>query len=398
MLFSTPQRNTRRLAWFNFLYGLRFYAVIAILYFAHVTHSYALGISIFSIVQVMRAVLEIPTGIYSDRLGRGNCLRIGALASTLSIIFYALGQSYLVLVIGAILEGTCQAFFSGNNDALLYDTLVEAGQRDQYPEALGKVHSTLELAGFIASLLSGLIATVSFSLLLWISVLPQFGTLLISFQFREPKRPGEKSNTVASHLREAVACYVHNARLRYLSIANIIGIGVGESAWSLQAAFYNTVLPVWAVGAVLSLNFLASTISYRLSGRIINRFKALNILIFQEVYSRAVDTIALAHPTGLSPFLMAVASVLYGPGVIAQNTLLQREFTDTQRATMASINSLVGSCCFAVVGIFLGLLADRVGSARALLFAQLCSLPVLLLYLKVYRKKVDVAVSGNTQS
>ena len=160
---------------------------------------------------------------------------------------------------------------------------------------------------------------------------------------------------------------------------------IGESSWSLQSAFYNTVLPIWAVGFVMSLNFLISTISFRLSGKIINKFKALNLLIYQEIYSRIICIIALVYPTVISPFLMASASIVYGPGVIAQNTLLQREFTDKQRATMESINSLVGSCFFAIFAVVLGVVADNLGATKAMLFGQICLIPIVFLYLNVYR-------------
>lgn len=386
MVFSKNTSNIRRLIWFNFFYAFRLYSVVAIIYFARITHSYALGLSIFSIVQIARAVFEVPTGIYSDRIGRRNCLRLGSLASVLSISLYAIGRSYALLAAGAIFEGACLAFFSGNNDALLYETLAEQGQKDRYPEVLGKIHSLLELAGFVSAMLGGVVAFISYPLLLWMSVIPQVFGLVIAFQFYEPRLRAQESRRAAVHLKEALACYVQNVRLRYLSLANVIGYGVGEASWSFQAAFYKTVLPVWAVGFVMSLNFLASTISFRLSGRIIDRFKALNLLVFQEIYSRFLYVIALIYPTVVSPFLLALASILYGPGVVAQNTLLQAEFTDSQRATLASINSLVGSCFFAVFAILIGALADQAGSAHALLLAQVCLLPVLWLYVRVYGK------------
>ena len=377
--------NIRLLSWFNFFFNFRLYSAIAILYFSQVTRSYTLGISIFSIVQVSQALFEVPTGIYSDRLGRRRCLILGSCASVLSITCYAIGQWYVLLAIGAVFNGACQALFSGNNDALLYESLAETGQKEKYHDVLGKVSSTLELAGFIGVVLGGVIAVQSLSLLMWLSVLPQLICLAISLKFVEPSVHREKIESIYGRLKEITLYYRKNARLRNLSLAGIIGFGVGEATWSFQAVFYNSVLPVWAVSFVMSLNFLASTISYRLSGRLINRFKAINLLIYSEIYTRILVMIALIQPTVVSPFLMAAASIFYGPGEVAKNGLLQQEFTPKQRATMASINSLVGSCFFAVFAILIGLLADRLDAARSLLFAQVCLLPIVFLYLKVFR-------------
>jgi MFS family permease len=389
--------NLRLLSWFNFFSSFRLYGVVAVIYFRQITGSYALGLSIYAIANIARAAFEIPTGIYSDKLGRSICLRLGALVSVLSVACYAIGQHYAILVIGAVLEGACWAFFSGNTDALLYESLAEHSEQDRYHDALGRVNSALELAGFLASVLGGLIASVSFGVLLWLSVIPQMVALAISTGFRDPAIHRETSESIVFHLKEALSYYVSNWRLRTLSLAQIISVGVGEAAWSLQAAFYNTLLPVWAVGVMISLNYLASIISFRLSGRLIDRFKALNLLLFSTIYSRVLGFIALLYPTVLSPLLMATASVTYGPTVVAQNTLLQTEFNDKQRATMASINSLAGGCFFAVFAIFLGACADRFGTANALLITQVCLLSLVGLYWRVFRRAGKaVRESGRT--
>lgn len=393
-------QNVKLFSWFNFLYSFRLYWVIAIIYFSQVTGSYALGVSVFSIAQLSQAVFEVPTGVYSDRIGRINTLRLGALASVLSVVSYAIGQSYLVLVIGAVLEGLCRAFFSGNNDALLYETLTDSGQTDKYHEVLGKISSTAELAGFLGVTIGGLVASQSFSVLLWLSTIPQALALMVSFRFTEPSMSRDKVGNIYLHIKDALSYYKHNFRLRYLSLASVINFSIGEATWSLQAAFYNTLLPVWAIGFFLSFNYLASVISYRLSGKIIDRLKALNLLIYQEVYSRVLDIIALARPTILSPALMAAASMFYGAGEVAKSTLLQKEFTDKQRATMASTNSLVGSIFFAIFAVLLGVLADRISLAKSLLFAQICLLPVILIYLKVFRahNNADATQAGHAVS
>jgi hypothetical protein len=40
------------------------------------------------------------------------------------------------------MEGVSTAFFSGNNDALLYDTLAVQKKEHEYSEHLGKINST----------------------------------------------------------------------------------------------------------------------------------------------------------------------------------------------------------------------------------------------------------------
>ena len=380
-------KNVPLLKWFNFLIALRPFSALAIIYFSQVTHSYALGISMFSITQLSQAVFEIPTGLYSDRLGRKFCLMIGAFTSVLSVVFYAIGQSYLILAIGAVFQGTYFAAFNGNNVALLYETLAEAGQTERYNDALGKMEAMNTLAFAIGGILAGILVYWSFTLLLWVSVIPALLCLVISFLFIEPPIHRERTHNVYHHLKEAYAYFMTNLQLRQLSIADILTNGIGEAAFQFQAVFFNTLVPVWAVSFLNTVNNLISTLSYHLSGRITRKFRLLSILIFQEIYSRVINILALLFPTILSPFLTTSTAVFYGVGNVAKNTLLQEQLTDKQRATMPSINALLSSCLFALMAFLIGLFADKIGAAKTLLLAQFGLIPVSWLYIKVLRGK-----------
>ena len=133
------QKNIKLLAWFNFFTDFKLYSAITILYFTRVTGSLALGMSIFSIASIADAVFEVPTGILSDIIGRKNTIVLGALASVAYAACYALGGSFWMLALGAIFQGLSVAFYSGNNDALLHDSLKESGKEKQYHNFLGKL-------------------------------------------------------------------------------------------------------------------------------------------------------------------------------------------------------------------------------------------------------------------
>src|SRR5262249_48952672 len=126
-------RNINLLKWFNFFYDFRPYGAIAVLYFAQVTHSYALGLSVFSITSVANSVFNVPTGYLSDRWGRKPTVLLGAIASVVDLTIYAVSHSFALLVVGAVINGLAQALMSGNNDALLYDTMKELGSDQDFP-------------------------------------------------------------------------------------------------------------------------------------------------------------------------------------------------------------------------------------------------------------------------
>jgi len=377
--------NVKLFTLFYSLYNFRLYSVLAVIYFFQITHSYALALSLFSVAQISQGLWEIPLGYYSDKFGRSNCLRAGAISSFLAICFYAIGINYWILLIGAIFDGFSFAAFSGNNDALLFETLAESGQKDKYQHEYGKMNSWLELAGFIGVMAGSLWASKSLQLLFVISITPRLLAMIVSFGFTDPEVVKENKSMVL-HFKESLKMYKNNIKIKLLSITEIIGY-IGGVTWNFQSAFYNLFLPIWATNMVMSFNFFTSFVSFRFSGKLVEKYGAIKVLFYQEVYCRILVMIAYVFPTIASPFLVATASVSYGPSVVAKSTILQNEFTNTQRATMTSINSFVGNILYSISAVLVGLAADRFGVAKSLLVVQILMLSIGVIYYRLMRIK-----------
>jgi hypothetical protein len=77
--------NVRLLVLFEGCVGLLFYAPVMIIYFDSVTGSYALAMSVISTTMLTAALLEVPTGVLADLVGRGFTIRLGAVANVLLV-------------------------------------------------------------------------------------------------------------------------------------------------------------------------------------------------------------------------------------------------------------------------------------------------------------------------
>jgi MFS family permease len=375
-------RNIQLLSWFNFFSAFKLYSAIAVIYFAQITHSYALGISVFSIVQVSTALFEIPTGVLSDRVGRKYTVLCGALVRGVSLLCYATGQSYAVFVIGAVFEGVALAFFSGNNDALLYDTLTETGKKDTYHEYLGKTKSMLYPSLMIASLLGGLIASVSFPLVFWLSLVPQFICVVLALQMVEPKKHFTEVESIATQLKGAFKLLYTNIQLRRLSVAEILKTSIEDILFNFQILFYNTLWPLWAVGLTRSIMAITKFVSFRYSGKVITRLTASRALILNDVVTRVIHILAILFPSILSPVVMCSTGLLWGVSNVAKNKLLQEQFTNKQRATMSSVISFFGNLLAGVVAVGIGAFSDKLGLINTLLVMQLFFIPIIFLYIQ----------------
>lgn len=376
--------NARILNIFSFWFCLRFFVVTAVLYFAHVTGSYVEAVSMLVICRVAQGLFEIPTGILSDRIGRVWCLRIGAMAAVVSVACYLVGGSYWWLAVGSVFDGLWEALFSGNNEALLYESARESGE--DFGHLVGQMNVAMEVAGFVAMIAGGFLAAFGYWPGMVLTMIAQSMALVASFWLVEPARHVvPHSLGVWGHFREAVGYMRRNETLRNLSLSKILGAGV--DTFALWPAFYATLMPVWAAGMMVSVNYLESAIGFRLAGRILKRWGARAVLLWSTIIARVLMYPALVFPSVFTPLLMALGGAPYGPFAVAESTLMQREFTDHQRATMASITAVAGNVLYAGFALLIGLVADTYGAGRAILFGQIFLLPTVLLYWRIAKHK-----------
>jgi MFS family permease len=319
-------------------------------------------------------------------VGRRFTLIAGALASLASVIGYALGGSYAMLIAGAICEGLARSLFSGNNDALLYDTLAELDQRGDSAKQLGRVSSAYQVALAISALLGGLLATLSFALVMWLSIVPKVLMVALSFRFLEPQTHIEKSTNVFAHLRQALRNIIKNRRLRMLSIGEIIGFSLGEADFIFRTVFIEMLWPLWAIGLARTISNMTAALSYYFAHQLHKRFGEKRLLFGGIFLSNLTNIGAIVWASVLSPALMGSTSIFYGVNTVAKNSMMQREFTDAQRSTMGSLTAFGGSLLFAVVSTLLGWLADQVGVRIALLISTSLSMLPLIFYWLAFRQ------------
>lgn len=384
------ERNVRLFSYFNFFTDFIPYAPIAIIYFAHVSGSYAHGMSVFSVVMLASAVFEIPTGIFSDMIGRKNTVVLGAMTRILSAILYAIGGSYGMLLAGALLEGLSRSFYSGNNDAMLHDSLTQLKKEGDFHSHYGKIHAMFQLGLAVSALLGGILAQWSFALVMWVSVIPQIITLVISMFLTEPAVYTKEAGNIFAHLKESILQFRINTILRYISIVSIIRYAIGEAGYLFRGAFFITLWPIWALGIASTISSLVAALSYYISGNVINKLGVHKILVLENFYNRIINLTALIFPTVLSPALMSSSSITYGIGESSINKLLQSHFTTKQRATMGSLNSFLGNVVFGLMAIILGKFADVYGPRNALILTQLLLFTPLVFYRLIFKKEKSV--------
>jgi MFS family permease len=383
------KNNIRLLCIHNFFVNFEPYYPIAIVYFTVVTGSYALSMTVMSLIMLSSALFEIPTGILSDYIGRRKTLFLGSIAGTFSMLFYGLGGSFWILVLGSICEGLAMSFYSGNNDALLHETLREQGRTEEYGHVLGQTSAFFQAGLGVSALLGSAVAFFyPLRVVVLIGIVPRILCILISFFIAEPRVHEKHSDTnIFAHMKTSLREFRQNRKLRTLSIASILNFGIAESSYNFTPAFFALLWPVWALGLARLISNITGFIGFWFAGAVMRRWKELKSLIAARASGITMWLFALLVPSVLSPIIASSASVFYGLSKTAERSLLQREFTPHQRATMGSFNQLGGSLFFGIFGISFGLIADKIGPTHSLIITELFLATILLIYWRLLRRE-----------
>ena len=377
-------KNIKLLGLLNLLMDIKFYSAFEIIYFTAISGSMALGISIFSMSMISNAIFELPTGMLSDRIGRKKTLILGTISSLIYAILFAISFNYIFLLIAALFEGLERAFYSGNNDALLYDSLKEDNMEKEYSTYLGKTYSMYSIASLISALVGTvLIAFTSIRFLLVLTIIPKLINMIICLKIKDPKVHTNKiKNNPFSEAKGLLKKLKNNSNLKKIIIADTVACAVGETGYQFRPMFYKLLWPVWALGIPSILSNIGAFISQFFAGKIIKKFSDRKLLVLGNLYGIIANVFGYLLNNVFSPLILVTTSFI--PLGVAKNDLINRHYDDETRASMASLSSLITTTAMSIVMVLIGLLADNIGILKTLIIVSLFKIITVLLYRSIF--------------
>lgn len=390
---NVVKTNIRTMGLLNLLMDFKLYGAFAIIYYSQISNSMMLGMSIFSITMIASAIFEFPTGLIADKIGRKNTVIMGCINSLIYAIILAVTGSYVGLIFAAIFEGLERAFFSGNNNAFIYDTLKEEGKESEYKHYLGKTNSMYYMAGILSTVLGAVVAYfTSIRMLMIISVIPRILEVILSLRLKDVKRYSNEEENVFAQVKNVVKLVKNNKILKRQIIADGISDGIGEATFQFRSEFYKMVWPIWAVGIPGILANIGAFFGSWFSGKILKKWVNEKLIIFSNVFSILSNWASLLMNNIFSPFIMVTNSVF--PTDVAKSDISQSLYKDEYRSSMESLKSLVGSILYAIFAILVGAIADWKGAIFALFAGQFLKFVVVGLYCKIYALRKNKAILG----
>lgn len=346
----------------SFFDGLWPLSPLAVIYFEQITDSYATAMGIFSISNILQSVMEIPTGIVSDRIGRKRTLCSSSFCFVVCFILYALAGNFdstLLLIIGSLFWGTAMALCSGTDEAMIYETMEQLRKSTKYDIVFSQAGMFTQL-GLATGAIIGAVITYFYSLnvLAWICVIPMFIHFIITLFYVEPDRIFEdQEKTSFRHFIEAIKKIKNNSKLQKISILQIFDKSSGYAAHSIEGAFFNTLIPLYFVNIIRMIKQITGAMSYYIV-KYVRKYSFYHILVVSTIGNIFVRSLGLILNNYLTPFIMSTVNLFYGTATTAQSTLIQKELSKNERATMKSIISMCEGVFFAIFYYLVGFIAD----------------------------------------
>lgn len=146
-------------------------------------------------------VMEVPSGYFGDIWGRKKSLILGSALGFVGFLLYAVSHGFWSFLLCELILGIGQSFISGSDSALLYDTLLAAGEKRRYTQIEGKLISLGNFAEAIAAPMGVTLALISLRTPFIFQALVAFTALPAAIFLHEPNL-SDKAETVPSHAKK----------------------------------------------------------------------------------------------------------------------------------------------------------------------------------------------------
>lgn len=350
---------------------------IIVLFFQKYGLSYTEIFLIQAVYAVAVVVLQIPAGYFADTIGRKRVLILGCFFLVISTGLYAFWHNVWSFILGEIFMALSLSLCMGADSALLYESLEQLQQSDTYLKQEGMIMLYGRVSEAVGGVLGAIIAYVSlescfvFQFLIALCALP-IAYSLVETTAKETYTRNIKNFSLSKALSDLKATHTILFKTKrvvglILWYSAIIGFGTLSCVWFLQPIFNDIGLPIYLFGLAWAVLNLSAAFAGKYADWLNQRVGSINIIIALPIVL-ALAIFLLAHTQAMLAILLLAMIVqgVRGLKVPIILTLINREVSDSIRATVLSYEEMYTRLLFAICAPMVGLLATHQSLAQAM--------------------------------
>ncbi|MGV3465322.1 MAG: MFS transporter [Heyndrickxia sp.] len=274
---TISKHNIRVMYWVRFFGTINFIApVLTLFYFERgLTETHILLLQLFWSGAVL--VGEVPGGVVADRFGAKTSFLVGVMIRILSLVLLIFAHQPWLFFLYSALNGFSATFFSGADEALIYESLKEDNQHQQMDSAMGRIQA----AGFVSMILAVIFGAFvakdledqQFIFLIILGVLFQLGEFLLIFFVKNPRTTGTYRDKPFNQVISGIKAIRKAPTLLFLFFNFTLVFIPADSVYEAfnQPIFTKAGLPVVMIGVLYALAAICGVIASHSIGWFTNR-------------------------------------------------------------------------------------------------------------------------------
>jgi MFS family permease len=284
-------------------------------------------------------VLEVPSGVLADRWSRKSMILLSCLLKAVCFLLWAVNPAFPFFAFGFLCWGISEAFSSGAEEALLFESLKSKGEEGRFERIYGRAMAADSIAVAISSFSGGYLAhLLGYRLVVLLSMLGSLLTFAVALGFQDVNLQRQTQPSFAI-VKQAFTHLVKKRDVLVLAALLVVPISLADMLDeydALIAASYQVPLAfvgVWVGGRYL-LQALGAVLAEHVSSRMLNAGRIVCLVGgFLLLASRLIPSIGGLVCYFLFYLLLATSSVI-------QENRIQLSIEEQGRATVQSLISL----------------------------------------------------------
>lgn len=392
------KRNIKVSYIYNFLLQLDITSAIWVLYLAFRGMSLAEIGMLEAVYHITGLIFELPTGAIADIYGKKFSVVLGRILSVISCILMITSNSFWGYALSFALSAAGMNLNSGAAEALVYDSLKELGEEENYKLIWGKISFVMSIAQGVSVLIGGILADVRFLYAYIAGTILQIGALIAAGNFNEIPMNRDNERQQGSVLLQQIVTSVNVLKVRRFVLYLILFSALTDSLQTTvhfysQKYFSDMGYSKTIIAIICAISSFVEAASAKYAYKIERKLKFKGMLISIAAVN-IIALVGLAMFKNLAVVFYIIIFITGGMGYTVFSDYINSGISSKYRATILSFSSL----CFSafMIGVFplFGLAAQKIGFSITFVCIALMYIPVMVFVMLKLRKHRNIKIAG----
>ncbi len=403
----------RKFCCYGFLKNLKFFEPFFILYLLEIDVSFfQIGI-LFSIRAIAVNIMEIPTGVIADTIGRRTSMIFSFISYIISFIILFISPVYIFLIPAMLFFAFGEAFRTGTHKAMILTYLKINGWEEHRTAYYGNVRSWSQRGSAVSALIAAALVFYSgnYRSIFIFTLIPYILELFLMLSYPKSLDGFEKvrEKTKKTKSREIIHIMLSSLKNRSTRIS-FLNSSIPTGFFAATKDYIQPILASAGIalsifpgidgeqrtalitGIIYSIIFLLSSFASKASGKIVDCYiserPALNLSFIMEMGLLITAGILYSSGLGILPIIVFMLYYfiqnLRKPMTIGY---ISEQIDYSIMATALSLDSQLKTVWVALLSPLIGIMIDLLGLGYAL--AAIGILGMIIFPLVKLRKKSD---------